>query len=259
MFRNGNSIWRSMPPVTKNLIIINVIIWIAMCVFSHGLTERVIQFAGLHYWKGDDFNVAQLFTYMFLHDTGSFTHLFFNMFTLFMFGVTLERVLGGKRFLFYYLTCGIGAAVIQELVWMLTAESMAIKVMANAFGVGYEQMAEAVQRVDMGLSVGAVKENLNYFYNNFLVTIGASGAIYGVLLAFGMLFPNLPLYLMFIPVPIKAKWMVLGYGVIELVLGLSAANDGVAHFAHLGGMLFGILLILYWKRHGVIGRNNGYY
>ncbi len=258
MFRNGNSFWSAMPPVTKNLIIINVIIWIAMIVYPSATANKVIDFAGLHYWKGDDFNVAQLFTYMFMHDTGSIAHLFFNMFTLFMFGITLERVLGSGRFLFYYITCGVGAALIQEFTWMLTAESLAVKVLANAYGVDFPEMAEAIKRVDMGFTVGSVGESLQMIYSHYLVTIGASGAIYGVLLAFGMLFPNQPLYLMFIPVPIKAKWMVMGYGLIEIALGLSSANDGIAHFAHLGGMIFGVLLILYWKHQGII-RNNRYY
>lgn len=167
--------------------------------------REILDIGGLHYWKGNDFHVAQLFTYMFLHDTGSIAHLFFNMFTLFMFGITLERVLGGPRYLFYYITCGIGAAIIQEFTWMLTAENMAIKILANAYGVGFPEMADAINRVDMGFTVGSVGESLQTFYNHYLVTIGASGAIYGVLLAFGMLFPNRPLYLMFIPIPIKAK------------------------------------------------------
>jgi membrane associated rhomboid family serine protease len=229
-----------------------------MMVFPSAQTEKAIEFGGLHYWGGSDFNIAQLFTYMFMHDTRSIAHLFFNMFTLFMFGITLERVLGSARFLFYYLTCGIGAALIQEFTWMLTAHDFAVKLLANLYHVGLDDMEQALAQVDMGFSVGNVADTLQQVYNQCFVTIGASGAIYGVLLAFGMLFPNLPLYIMFIPIPIKAKWMVIGYGVIELVLGLSAASDGVAHFAHLGGMIFGLLLILYWKHQGII-RKNGIY
>lgn len=258
MFRNGSSIWSAIPPVTKNLIIINVIIWFAMVLFQGAPADRMLDLGGLHYWKGSDFHVGQLFTYMFMHDTSNMAHLFFNMFTLFMFGITLERVLGGARFLFYYITCGVGAGLIQEFAWMLTAEDLAIETFANAYGVGFEEMADAIKRVDMGFTVGSVGQNLQMFYNHYLVTIGASGAIYGVLLAFGMLFPNRPLYLMFIPVPIKAKWMVMGYGLIELALGVSSANDGIAHYAHLGGMLFGVLLILYWKHQGIIRRNDFY-
>ncbi len=205
----------------------------------------LVALGGLHYFKASDFNPVQLLTYMFMHSTTDFAHILFNMFTLFMFGITLERVLGSARYLFYYLSCGIGAALVQELVWALTWEDMFVKMLANANanGVGFDTMRLAIQQA---------------MFLNYLVTVGASGAIYGVLLAFGMIFPNMPLYIMFIPVPIKAKWMVIGYGVIELLIGLSNASDGVAHFAHLGGMIFGFLMIYIWKKQGVIHGGNRY-
>lgn len=130
-------------------------------------------------------------------------------------------------------------------MWALTWEDMFVKMLANANanGVGFDTMRLAIQQA---------------MFLNYLVTVGASGAIYGVLLAFGMIFPNMPLYIMFIPVPIKAKWMVIGYGVIELLIGLSNASDGVAHFAHLGGMIFGFLMIYIWKKQGVIHGGNRY-
>lgn len=258
MYDNRGSFWSSMPPVTKHLIILNVIIWVALMIFPESFADKVLNFAGLHYFRASDFNVAQLVTYMFMHDTRTIAHLFFNMFTLFMFGITLERVLGGKRYLFYYLSCGIGAALIQEAVWAIMAPGMVEKTLANLYGVSYQQMGEAIDKVNAGINVGNVRENLELVYNRYFVTIGASGAIYGILLAFGLLFPNRPLYLMFIPIPIKAKWMVIGYGAIEIALGLSTANDGVAHFAHLGGMIFGFLLIYYWKHNGTLPRH-GYY
>ncbi len=177
---------------------------------------------------------------MFMHSTSDFAHILFNMFTLFMFGVTLERVMGAPRFLFYYISCGIGAAIIQELVWACTWEDIFVRSMANFYGVDFPEMRQTIS--------AAVSSGQELTFLNQLQTIGASGAIYGVLLAFGMLFPNMPLYIMFIPVPIKAKWMVIGYGAIELLIGLSSANDGVAHFAHLGGMIFGFIMIWFWKR-----------
>lgn len=244
----GNSIFRNIPPVTKNLIIINFIIWLFMMVA--GSKINLVTIGGLHYFKASDFNPVQLLTYMFLHatynpdNTINFAHILFNMFTLFMFGVTLERVLGSARFLFYYISCGIGAALVQEAVWALTWENMFVKALANQYGVDF---ATARILIDQAVATG---RDLPFL--NSLVTVGASGAIYGVLLAFGMLFPNMPLFIMFIPVPIKAKWMVIGYGVIELLIGLSNASDGVAHFAHLGGMIFGFIMILIWKRQGVI-------
>lgn len=243
MIRSGGSIFSNIPPVTKNLIIINFIIWLFMMVA--GSKIDLVALGGLHYFKASDFNPVQLLTYMFMHSTTDFAHILFNMFTLFMFGITLERVLGSARYLFYYLSCGIGAALVQELVWALTWEDMFVKMLANANanGVGFDTMRLAIQQA---------------MFLNYLVTVGASGAIYGVLLAFGMIFPNMPLYIMFIPVPIKAKWMVIGYGVIELLIGLSNASDGVAHFAHLGGMIFGFLMIYIWKKQGVIHGGNRY-
>lgn len=242
------SIFGEMPPVTKNLIIINLIVWLAMFVLQGRIGSAVIDFGALHYFRASDFNPAQLVTYMFMHSTGGFAHIFFNMFTLWMFGMTLERTFGSARFLFYYMSCGIGAALIQELVWALTWESTFIPVVANSLHIDFPEARALIEDPRMHAQVSAML--------NSLATIGASGAIYGILLAFGMLYPNAPLYLFFIPVPIKAKWMVTGMIVIELLIGLSESvgrSDGVAHFAHLGGMIFGFLIIWYWKKRGTFG------
>ena len=244
---NTRSFFSMIPPVTKNLIIINFIVWLAMLVLPQRLDMNIESFGMLHYFRAPDFNPAQLLTYMFMHSTQSAAHLFFNMFTLFMFGVTLERTLGSMRFLFYYISCGIGAALVQELVWALTWENTFVPMLANANHVSYEEIRQAISQ--------AMNDGEELPFLNLLGTIGASGAVYGVLLAFGMLFPNRPLYLMFVPVPIKAKWMVIGYGVIELLIGLGnarGATDGVAHFAHLGGMIFGFIMIYYWKKKGMV-------
>lgn len=249
--RSG-SFFNAIPPVTKNLIIINFIVWLAMMVIPGRLDFDIESIAGLHYFKASDFYPWQLLTYMFMHSTSSLAHLLFNMFTLFMFGITLERVLGPARYLFYYITCGIGAGLIQELAWALTWEDTFVPLIANLNHVDFDI---ARQAIDSALAQG---EDLPFL--NGLITIGASGAIYGVLLAFGMLFPNRPLYLMFVPIPIKAKWMVIGYGVIELLIGLGTARgaaDGIAHWAHLGGMIFGFMMIYYWKRTGVV-RGDGF-
>lgn len=237
------SLFRNMPTITKNLLIINVLVWIAQIILPKigiDLTELL----GLHFWMASDFNPAQIVTYMFLHSDSDFTHLFFNMFSLLMFGPLLERTLGEKRFLFYYITCGIGAALVQELVWQFTWKDIFAPMFANQVGWS---MAEAHQALDMAIAQG---QNIPAL--NALLTVGASGGIFGILLAFGMLFPNLPLYIMFIPVPIKAKYMVWGYGAIEFFFGISGTMSSVAHFAHLGGMLFGLLLLLYWKKKGNI-------
>ncbi|MCI9285308.1 MAG: rhomboid family intramembrane serine protease [Muribaculaceae bacterium] len=251
MYNRGN-IFSAMPPVTKNIIIINLIVWLAMFVLPRHLGTGLEQWGGLHYFRASDFNPVQLITYMFMHDTRNLAHIFFNMFSLWMFGITLERVLGSARFLFYYISCGVGAALIQELAWALTWEDTFVRLLANEYHLDFPEMREALGLI---MNTANGPQLLNIF-----ITIGASGAIYGILLAFGMMFPNAPLYLFFIPVPIKAKWMVIGMGVIEILIGLSestGASDGVAHFAHLGGMIFGFLIILYWKRTGTF--NGGGY
>lgn len=239
-----NFSFSAMPPVTKHLIIVNVIIWLAAFISPdiRGVFER---YGALYYFTSSQFNPVQLLTYMFLHF--DFWHLFFNMFALFMFGMTLERVLGQSRFLFYYVACGLGAALIQEGVFAIMVNNYA-SVLPDAMVVAAEQ-----GRYYLGEPASL---KLAALINT--PVIGASGAVYGILLAFAMIFPNLPLYIMFIPVPVKAKWVVIGYAVIELLQAVSNnPGDNVAHVAHLGGMLVGLVMILYWKRKGSV--NGGFY
>lgn len=246
----NESLWSRIPPVTKNLIIINLIVWLAMFVLPRHLGTDLESIFGLHYFKAADFNPAQLLTYMFLHSRDTLAHIFFNMLMLFMFGCTLERTLGAGRFLFYYISCGIGAALVQELAWAMTWEDVMTRAIAMANGLDFPEARRAIEEAMMTSEGAAIMaRNLNAF-----VTVGASGAIYGILLAFGMIYPNMPMYLMFIPIPIKAKYMVIGMGALELLIGLSEAagrSDNIAHFAHLGGMIFGLLIILYWKKRGL--------
>ena len=215
--------FRVLPTVVKNLLIINVLMFLATFTlerFNIDLTNIL----GLHFFKASDFRIYQIITYMFMH--ANFGHLFFNMFALWMFGNTLENIWGSKRFLLFYMVCGIGAGLCQELVQYIEyATSLANYATVNTGGKIIPMSA----------------------YLNMMNTVGASGAIYGLLLAFGMMFPDSRIYLYFL-FPIKAKWFVIGYAVLELLLGIGGA-DNVAHFAHLGGMLFGLLLILYWRRH----------
>lgn len=186
----------------------------------------VTTWLGLHFVLASQFNVFQLISYMFLH--GSWAHLFFNMFSLWMFGGLIERTLGTKRFLLYYMVCGVGAGLCQE-VWQT--------------GQYFIEGMNAYDMVNTGQQLMPMGEFLNYW-----TTIGASGACYGVLLAFGMFYPNERIVLLIPPIPMKAKYFVAGYAAIEL-FSAYASNDNVAHFAHLGGMLFGLLLIRYWRRH----------
>ena len=248
---NNRSFLSSIAPVTKHLLIINVIMWLATIVSQRMGLIDLQNLLGLHFWKGSDFNVMQFFTYMFMHDTHSIAHLFFNMFSLRKFGSLLERVMGSKRFLFYYISCGLGAALVQELVWQFSWQSILASWVTGPASASINDIINAINS-------GNADFTLDQFYNN-LLTVGASGAVFGILLAFGMLFPNMPMYIFFIPIPVKAKWVVLAYGLLELYFGISGNQPGVAHFAHLGGMIAGIVMILYWKQKGTLTRGNGFY
>lgn len=201
---------RNLPTVTRYLLIANIFIFLLSGILSgYGIDLNAI--GGVHYFDAHTFHWWQPFTYMFLH--ANFQHLFFNMFAVWMFAPVIEREWGSRRFLIYYIICGLGAAFIQELVWT-------------------------------GM-------HIHPYQLPFLNTIGASGAVFGILFAFGWLFPDTPMFFLFIPVPIRARTFVIIYALIELFAGMGSVTgvtaDNVAHFAHLGGMLFGWLLLLYWK------------
>ena len=212
--------------MTKNLLVINVLAYLATWVFGRSGID-LTSLLGLHFFLASDFRVYQFLTYMFLH--GGFTHILFNMFALWMFGSVIERVWGPRKFIFYYIVCGVGAGLTQELVQYIE------------YGV---QGLAAYQYVD----AGGVRMSMDA-YLNLRTTIGASGAVYGILMAFGMIFPNERLFIIPFPFPIKAKWLIIGYFAIELLSALSSPGDGVAHMAHLGGMIFGFFLIRYWRKH----------
>ncbi|MCH5181733.1 MAG: rhomboid family intramembrane serine protease [Prevotellaceae bacterium] len=216
---------QQMPPVTKNLLIINCLAFLAQFVFERRGVDLTEMF-GLHFVLADNFRLWQLVTYMFLH--GSLTHLFFNMFSLWMFGRIIEQVFGRERFLVYYMVCGVGAGLCQEL-WQ-----------------GGEYLLSGMQGYDY-VNVGAGMPMPMGAFLNTWTTIGASGACYGILLAFGMTFPEERIMLLIPPIPMKAKYFVVGYAAIELFSAFSS-NSNIAHFAHLGGMLFGLALILWWRR-----------
>jgi len=226
------------PPVTKNLIIINVAMLLLTFLFQRlGLNLNAI--LGMFYFQSPFFKPWQIVTHMFMH--GGIGHIFFNMYALWIFGKTLESVWGSKRFLIYYLVTGLGAAFFHQLVNYIqfAPDILALK------------EAYSVNRVNPALlNEILVPGNQFYQIGRELIrpTVGASGAVYGVLLAFGMLFPNTPLFIMFIPIPIKAKWLVIGFGALELFLGITQSGGNIAHFAHLGGMIFGFFLIRYWNK-----------
>ena len=194
----NNYRFQILPPVVKNLLIINILLFITTGIFqSSFLKINLNEILGLHYWKSDLFQPWQIITYMFMH--GDFSHLLFNMLPLFIFGKTLENVWGSKRFLTFYILTGVGAGITQLIV------------------------------------------------GDFTLTVGASGAIFGILIGFATLFPNAQLLLLIPPMPIKAKYFVGIYILIELFAGIYTVGSGIAHFAHLGGALSGWLALKYWK------------
>jgi len=232
--RMGNT-----PPVVKNLIMINVAMLIALFLFQQFFRVNLNGILGMFYIQSPMFKPWQIVTHMFMH--GNFMHIFFNMWALWIFGKTLESVWGSQRFLIYYLATGLGAAFFHQLVNFIVfaPEIAALK------------SAYSVDRINMAL-LNEILQPGNPFYQigreMIRPTVGASGAVYGVLLAFGMLFPNTPLFIIPIPFPIKAKWLVIGFGALELFLGVTQTGDSIAHFAHLGGMIFGFILIKYWNK-----------
>lgn len=210
----------SMPPVVKNLLLVNVLMYIITMITGNFMYGNF----ALFYFDSPLFKPYQLVTHMFMH--GGFTHILFNMYTLYIFGCVLERVWGSQKFLFYYFVTGIGAALLHMGVMWLQLQGYIADYNAGDMFAGTQIQAL--------LSTP---------------TVGASGAIYGLLLAYGMLFPDNIMQLIFPPVALKAKWFVIIFGALELLLGLSGRGGNVAHFAHLGGMIFGFFLILYWKKN----------
>ncbi len=223
-----------LPPVVKNLLIINALMFLITIVLKNTGVNLTESFA-LYYFKSDFFRPWQLVTHMFMH--GSFGHLFFNMFAVWMFGNSLENRWGSKRFLVFYMITGLGAAFLHSLVQHIEISQLASQL-----------NPEMVQRVFDNSTRGLDAATYQTIYNiAHIPAVGASGALFGVLMAFGMTFPNSILYLYFM-IPVKVKYFVIVYGLIELFSGISGVADGVAHFAHLGGMLFGYLLIKYWRK-----------
>ncbi len=265
-----------LPPIIKNLLIINGLLFVATIVLSSSYAIDLIDILGLHYFGAEEFEPYQVITYMFMH--GDVGHIFFNMFALWMFGNVLENFWGSRRFLFYYLATGVGAALTHYLVFYFQI-SPALDLI-NEFIQNPDfnalQSLVANHRFAVHQNAGEIwnsfvefqrhwevlqihpnnRESLEYaqlfmveykdYFLNLPTVIGASGAVFGILLAFGMMFPNTRIYVYFL-FPVKAKYFVIIYGALELIYGISGTSSNIAHFAHLGGMVFGFLLILFWK------------
>jgi membrane associated rhomboid family serine protease len=268
-----------LPTVVKNLLIINGLMFLAQIVADKSFGVQLEEQLGLHYFASQAFRPWQFISYMFLH--GDFGHLFFNMFALWMFGYALENVWGPRRFLIYYVVTGIGAALVHYFVVFIeirptisllnqliadpnvpaifdfiTSNTLQISQYSGDIYIQSQKFEEALEtlavnpenRQAMQVAVNFLTDYREYFLSLPNV-IGASGAVFGILLAFGMLFPNTLIFLYFL-FPIKAKYFVILYGAIELFYGLSGSGSNIAHFAHLGGMVFGFFLIRYWRKKG---------
>ncbi|MEA1897056.1 MAG: rhomboid family intramembrane serine protease [Bacteroidota bacterium] len=230
------------PAVVKNLIILNILFFLATYVMQASFGLDITKYLALYLPSSEHFRPYQFISHMFMH--GSLSHIFFNMFALWMFGRVLESVWGGKRFFIFYFVTGIGAALIYSLVnyieFSVLKAQMSPDQIDSVLREGYNAFEQGKNFVD------PLMRKMNLFLNT--PTIGASGAVFGVLLGFGMLFPNTQLMLLFPPIPIKAKYFVIFYGVLELFLALSQPGSNIAHVAHLGGMIFGYILIKYWGK-----------
>jgi membrane associated rhomboid family serine protease len=240
-------------PVVKNLLVINVMMFVIMLLARYLGNIDLNAILGLYFPKSDYFRPYQVVTHMFMH--ANFWHIFMNMWALVLFGQILESVWGPKRFLIYYLVTGLGAAFTFELIQSLQYANLLTQITP-------ENLQFILDRNYEALSTSQNQENLPALIKMIGIlngpTIGASGAVFGLLLAFGMLFPNTPLMIMFIPIPIKAKYFVMGYGAVELYYAvmqysnnagvMARPGSNIAHVAHLGGMLFGYIMIKYWRK-----------
>ncbi|HVB03985.1 MAG TPA: rhomboid family intramembrane serine protease [Chitinophagaceae bacterium] len=240
-FRPGS--FQILPTVVKNLLIINGLVFLAQMTLPSILHVHVTEMFALHYWRSDLFKPYQFLTHMFMH--GGWEHILFNMFALWMFGSVLENYWGPKRFLIFYMICGLGAA----LVYMVVLD-WRFHIMAAQNGYTVTQIGSLWTQYENHISTAFASLPQSLIQVWVEPTLGASGAIFGCLAAFGLLFPNSMIYFYFF-IPMKAKWFVLGYIALELYLGIkNSPTDNVAHFAHLGGALFAFILIKLWNKGG---------
>jgi len=234
--------YRMLPPVVKNLIIINVLMYLITIFFQYKMGIDLSEKLGLFFFESPNFQPYQIITHMFMH--GSLSHLFFNMFALWMFGMSVENLWGGKRFFIFYFVSGLGAAAFYSFIQWIQYTNVVGSLPPDQVHYVVEN-GRNILMSGKNFSTPALSK-INLLLN--IPIIGASGAIFGVLLAFGMLFPNVMVYIYFL-IPMKAKWFVMLYGGAELIFGvMNEPGDNIAHFAHLGGMIFGFLLILLWKK-----------
>lgn len=231
-----------LPPVVKNIIMINVLLLLVYYAVRSVFGVDLNSILGLYFPKSESFKPVQILTHMFMH--AGIWHLFFNMYALFIFGQVLEKVWGSKRFLIYYMVCGLGAALVHEIVIAFEYAKIMNLISPEQLQIVLDEGADIFKQGKVFSN--KTMQDLQLLLNT--PTVGASGAVFGILLAFGILFPNTQLMLLFPPIPIKAKYFVIAYGAIELYLAFTQPGSNIAHAAHLGGMLFGYILIRYWQK-----------
>lgn len=231
----------------KHLLIINVLVFIATSIYG----EQMYRLFSLWFPENQNFGYWQFFTYMFMH--GGFMHILFNMYALFAFGSPLEQMWGRNKFLFFYISTGLGAALIHTLVNYYQFNT----VLDDLMSAGFNQ-SEIIETLNSGQYNTTWKNyvdpgRVDNFISSFMSpAVGASGAIYGILVAFGMMFPNAELMLIFLPIPIKAKYFIPGLILLDLFSGFtgySVFGANIAHFAHIGGALIGFIMMLSWKKN----------
>ena len=236
---------RNIPETIKHLLIINILFFIGSQ-FLGGMSNDLL---ALHYFKNDRFIITQLFTHMFMH--GNFYHILFNMFGLWMFGSPLEQMWGRRKFLFFYFSAGLGAAALQLLAYHIEIQSVFSLLESN--GMSFQGFKEVLSSGSYNTAILQYidEESLTSAYSAYNSSlVGASGAIYGILVAFAFSFPNSELMLLFPPIPIKAKYLVPGLILMDLFFGFSSYSLGpIAHFAHVGGAISGFLMVWYWRRN----------
>lgn len=267
---NRTGLLGNMPIGVKNLLIINIIVFILSYIVRSRFSVVLEDWLALFCVQSKDFGIWQYLTYQFMH--ANFEHIFFNMFALVVFGPVLEQYWGTQKFIFYYLACGVGAGILNSLIGTIAVHRMQEAVNLYAQNPDPDAFIQLCQSTFKGrFNPEAAAQFVNQWKDSSsatmaeqsivlaqqlvdfranIPTVGASGSIYALLLAFGMLFPNEKIYVYFL-IPMKAKWFVILYGGIELFEGIFRTNDHIAHFAHLGGMLFGIILILYWRKQSL--------
>lgn len=241
--------FRNIPPVTKNLLLLNIMFFVVSVVLAQNGTD-ISRMLGAHYFNSFLFQPFQIVTHMFMHSITDFFHILFNMLLLVMFGGHLERIWGGKRYFIFYIACGLGAIVLYNSIGMYQIYELKNALVADGYDIRILNSQLIAENFDsIQIHSMASQELLQKYINlSFSTLVGASGAVFGLLAGFALLFPNTELMLLFPPIPIKAKYLIGGYLAFEIYSSIYRSGDQIAHLAHVGGAVVGIIIILIWRK-----------